>query len=117
MDVRGHASGKVGASRGVQRNGQHPAQQTAVEGGDPLGTVLSPKQYAVALADALLGQESGESAGKARQIPVRADVTPVAPKMHHGSLAVKTAEIVDQCSEVIAHDSFGKINGSSVNRS
>jgi hypothetical protein len=37
--------------------------------------------------------------------------------MHHGSLAVKTAEIVDQCSEVIAHDSFGKINGSSVNRS
>ena len=79
VDVRGHARGKIGGSGGVERNGQHPAQQAAVEGGDPLGAVFSPQQYAVALADALRGQERGKTAGEARQIAIRRDVAPVAP--------------------------------------
>ena len=69
-NVGGYACGKVGASGGVKRNGQHPAQQAAVEGGDPLGAVFRPKQDAVALGDALLGQIRGKTAGEARQIAI-----------------------------------------------
>src|SRR5580658_9087768 len=106
MNVGGYAGSKVGATGGVKRNGQHAAQHAAVEGGDPLGTIFSPKHDAVALDDTVVGQESGESAGEARQIAVGADVTPIAAKMHHGGLAVEAAKVVDQCGEIVAHDSF-----------
>ena len=103
VDVRSHARGKFGSSGGVERNGQNAAQQTAVEGGDPLGAVFSPEQDAVALDDTVLGQKRSEAAGEARQIAVCGDVTPVAVIMHHGDLAVETAKVVDQCGEVVAH--------------
>ena len=48
LNVGGYARGKIGGSGGVQRNGQHAAQQAAVKGGDPLRAVLGPHQHAVA---------------------------------------------------------------------
>ena len=64
IDVGGHASGKFGGAVGVERNGQHAAQQAAVKGGNPLRAVLSPDQDAVALDDASRGQKRSETAGE-----------------------------------------------------
>jgi hypothetical protein len=102
------ARGEVGASVGVQWDGQHTTQNAAMEGGNPLGAILGPEQHAVAGADLALGQQRGKAPCKAGYLAIGRRPPPVALAANDSNLAVVTAEVVEQCSQMIAHEGTGK---------
>ena len=110
-DVSGDAGGEFRGSVGVERNGQHAAQQAAVEGGDPLRAVFGPKEHTVAGLDAPLGQQRGKTASQARDLTVGGDAAAVALVADYGGLAAVAAEVVEKCSQMVAHGRSGKDHG------
>jgi len=80
--------GKIRASAGVQRNGQHPAQQASVESGNPFGAVFRPQQHAVARPNTPLGQQRGKAAGQSCQLAIGGYPPPVALVADNGNLAI-----------------------------
>ena len=107
LNVGRHACGELRRSVGVQRNHQHSARDAAVKGRNPLGAVFSPQQNAVARSNAPLGQKRGKASAQMRNLPIRGCPPPVALKADYGNLTVETAEIVEQCSQMIAHENTG----------
>jgi len=85
----------------------HSARDAAVKGRNPLGAVFSPQQNAVARSNAPLGQKRGKASAQMRNLPIRGCPPPVALKADYGNLTVETAEIVEQCSQMIAHENTG----------
>jgi hypothetical protein len=53
--------------------------------------------------DATLLQQSSEPPGQPGKLRVSGDTAAVALIADHGDLAVEAAEIVEQCSQMIAH--------------
>jgi hypothetical protein len=90
------AQGKFRRSIGVQRHGQHAAQDAAMESGNPLRAVFSPEQNPVARADAALGQQGGKTPREARNFAVTGGAPPVAPEADDRNLAVETPKVVEK---------------------
>ena len=95
LHVGRHARGKLRCTVGVQRHRQHPAQDAAMEGRDPLRAVFSPEQNAVARSDAALGQQGGKPARQPRNLPIAGRPPPDALEADHRNLAVEAAEVVE----------------------
>ena len=106
-----HAGGKIRRSKSVQGNGQNATQQAAMEGRDPLRAILSPKQHAIARPNAPLVKQGGKTAGQPSQLAIGGYPAAVALVANHGDLTVVAAEIVEKCSQMIAHDYPGKNHG------
>ncbi len=79
-----------------------------MKGGDPFGAVFSPDEHAVTLPNAAGCQQRGKPPGKVSQIAVGGDAAAVALVAHDGDLAVKATKIVDQRSQMLAHNASGK---------
>ena len=66
---------KPGFAPRVDRYRKHTAQYAAKEGRDPFCAVITPDEYAIALNDTLIDEQSGEAAGKRRKLPIGNYVT------------------------------------------
>ena len=66
VDLFGDAAREVRCGDFVDGNDNRTAQQASEEGGDPLGAVLAPDEYLVALADAARVEFTREAIGACR---------------------------------------------------
>jgi hypothetical protein len=106
--IGGHARGKFCGTVCVERDRQHSAKDAAVKGRDPFRAVLCPKQNTVARTDASLSEQRSELPRQSRNLPITGCTPPDALEADNGNLAVKAAEVVEQCSQMVSHQYSGK---------
>ena len=108
LHIGRHARGKLRAPIGVQRDCQHSAQKTAIEGRNPLRAVFPPQKNPVAGHNAPPDQQRGKAPRQPRNFSVAGSAPPDALMAHYRDLAVIAAKVVKQCSQMVAHESSGK---------
>ena len=111
------APGEVHIASGVEGNHQDSTQHAAKECRDPLCAVPSPQHHALANGHVALDQSGGEALRQMRQFSIAARILTSAAVKHHRTLPAMPAEVVDERSQMRAHNGTSMPLNASADRS
>ena len=79
-----------------------------------LRAVFGPQQDAIAGPDAALLEQGGKASGEPCQFPIGGYPPPVSLVADHSDLAVETAKVIEECSQMVSHGRSGAVQAGSI---